>query len=144
MSVFRTGSTGVVWGGIWVLRQRKSTSLTPSPLHLQAPHPILLLPGCSPPPSRYSPWKSVPSWPQSNGKTARPGGGKIPPEPEPGPPGAGQTLPLLLLLLLLPPRKAIKMPLPRKDSGQGVTERGFFVFFFEGSGIYDPERSANP
>lgn len=96
----------------------------------QAPHPILLLPGCSPPPSRYSPWKSAPSWPQSNGKrTARPGGGKIPPEPEPGPPGAGQTLPLLLLLLL-PPRKAIKMPLPRKDSGQGVTERGFFFFFF--------------
>ncbi|XP_049563066.1 lysosomal alpha-mannosidase isoform X1 [Orcinus orca] len=104
---------------------------SPVTLDLTAPHPILLLPGCSPPPSRYSPWKSAPSWPQSNGKrTARPGGGKIPPEPEPGPPGAGQTLPLLLLLLL-PPRKAIKMPLPRKDSGQGVTERGFFFFFLK-------------
>nr|XP_058918757.1 lysosomal alpha-mannosidase isoform X1 [Kogia breviceps] len=105
---------------------------SPVTLDLTAPYPILLLPGWSPPPSRYSPWKSAPSWPQSNGKRmARPGGGKIPPEPEPAPPGAGQTLPLLLLLLLLPPRKAIKMPLPRKDSGQGVTECGVFFFFLK-------------
>ena len=55
-----------------------------SPPPPQAPHPILLLPVWSPPPSRCIPWKFVPSWLQSDGRrTARPTGYKIPgSEPE--------------------------------------------------------------
>ena len=132
MSVFRGGRTGDV---------KAEEVCTPhfSPPPPQAPHPILLLPVRSPPPSRCSPWKSVPSWLRSNGKrTARPTGYKITgSEPEFALPGQSQFSPLLLLL---PPMKAIKMSLPRLKSRCDWVWVSFF--FFEGSGIYDLERSA--